>query len=923
MNRWALTRSLIARLATPITALAAVLGAVVVATPSRAVDPGLDVTTTDVTTTYAIPEAPGSVTAALAPGGVRVTWAPVTAQPPVRHYSVHAGQGSCPVLVPAGSTSAVLPAVDGQGVIEPRVEAVNAYGFSAAGVAAPIDVTGRATGRYANVQVLQLSDFHGAIQPTPTAAGAAVLAAAWKQDRARVPATLIVSSGDNIGGAPPVSALFEEFPTIAALNLMGLDVSTFGNHEHDRPLEHVRRVVDASAFQWVVSNYSTLTPLAGERKSARSLVMLRRGGVSIGVVGMNTEDTPEVVAPGNLTDDRSGTTIAISPSVAGVQSAINRARARGADIVIVLAHQGWSRNIDGRPQGRLVDLTRELRGEDIIYGGHTHQHFMSYVQRTFVAQVPNSGSEYTRSQVCVDTRSGRVIGVDTEGVTTRDLVGITPDPQVQALVDDYVKRASALLDVRIGQVSGVFPRGGEPPVERSGETPMGTYAAEAMRRTYGTQLAFLNGGGIRDTFPASKYAPSDPTLVRPSPGSSGPYDVTLGDLVSVFPFGNNAATTTISGADLWRALENGVSGYPADGRFPQIAGFRFAFDPRQPVGERITSVTLNDGTAIPADSRTYTVATVDFMVYGGDGYVDVFRPDEAVIRGPYIDDVLAALKQDQAAGIVTEVPAPDGRITTVQERSLAPTAADTARACAAMGTTTVLGTTVATCREFHATGAGVRLPADSPRATYGLWDGSGLLTRSGAVPTSGAGWGDLSGVRGLYLAATLQDGVAVDPRPALLVRSSAVLSPLVGQQARAEVSWMSPPDGIANAPALIRFPSRTTATVATYRHGLRVGSQCIPALAASGSARAAYKPFFGGGDLKLLWFPAMHSELDSEIVIDSMAGPSWMTPGPALIDLLSSTWEPTRVDFRIHANPIGTPANIDGRLSPERDRGRC
>ena len=919
MNRWALTRNPIARVAAPITALTAVLGIVVGATPSRAVDPGLDALTT---TTYAIPEAPVGVTAALAPGGVRVTWAPVAAQPPVRHYSVHAGQGSCPVLVPAGSTSAVLPAVDGQGVIEPRVEAVNAYGFSAAGVAAPIDVTGRATGRYANVQVLQLSDFHGAIQPTPTAAGAAVLAAAWKQDRARVPATLIVSSGDNIGGAPPVSALFEEFPTIAALNLMGLDVSTFGNHEHDRPLEHVRRVVDASAFQWVVSNYSTLTPLAGERKSARSLVMLRRGGVSIGVVGMNTEDTPEVVAPGNLTDARGDTTIAISPSVDGVQSAINRARARGADIVIVLAHQGWSRNIEGRPQGRLVDLTRELRGEDIIYGGHTHQHFMSYIQRTFVAQVPNSGSEYTRSQVCVDTRSGRVIGVDTEGVTTKDMAGLTPDPQVQALVDDYVQRASALLDVRIGKVSGVFPRGGEPPVERSGETPMGTYAAEAMRRTYGTQLAFLNGGGIRDTFPASKYAPSDPTLVRPGPGSSGPYDVTLGDLVSVFPFGNNAATTKISGADLWRALENGVSGYPADGRFPQIAGFRFAFDPRQPVGERITSVTLNDGTAIPADSRTYTVATVDFMVYGGDGYVDVFRPDDAVIRGPYIDDVLAAIKQDQAAGIVTEVPAPDGRITTVLERSLAPAAAATAP-CAAMGTTTVLGTTVPTCREFHATGAGVRLPGDSAGATYGVWDGTGLLTRSGTVPTSGAGWDALSSVPGLYLRASVADGVAVEPEPALLVKSSAVLAPLVGLQARVRVEWMSPPNGVPNAPALIRFPSRTEATVATYRHGLRVGKACILALAASTVTRQAYAPFFAKGTLALLWFPAMHTNLDSQIVIDSRNGPSWMSEGPALVELLTSTWQPARVDFRIHANPIGTPATLAGVLSPQRDRGRC
>lgn len=614
---------------------------------------------------YAIPGAPAQISSTVVKGGVRVTWAPVTANPPVRHYSVHAGQGSCPILVRAGTTSVVLPVMAGQGIIEPRVEAVNAYGFSDAAVAAPVDATGLESSRYVNLQVIQLSDFHGAIQATSSATGAAVLASAWRRDRARVKATVIVSSGDNIGGAPPVSSLFEEFPTIEALNMMGLDVSTLGNHEHDRPLEHVGRIVDASSFQWVASNYSSLKPLAGERKSVRSLVMLRRGGVKIGIVGMNTEDTPEVVAPGNLDDPDTGATVEISASTRGVQSAIDRARARGAEVVIVLAHQGWSQNVAGRPQGRLLEVTRNLVGEDIIYGGHTHREFMSYAANTFVAQVPNSGFEYTRTQVCVDTRFGKVVGADTEAVTVRDLTGLVPEPQVQALVDRYVAETSKRLDIRVGQVADVFPRGGEPPVERSGETPMGTFSAEVVRRAYGTELAFLNGGGIRDTLPASKYTPDDSTLTRPSPGSTGPYDVTLGDVVSVFPFGNNVATTRVSGVDLWRALENGVSGYPSDGRFPQIAGFRFSFDPSKPVGQRIVSVTKPDGTPIAADNTTYTVTTVDFMVYGGDGYVDVFRPDEAIIRGPYLDDVVAAIKADAARGVITAVPAPDGRITVV------------------------------------------------------------------------------------------------------------------------------------------------------------------------------------------------------------------------------------------------------------------
>lgn len=614
---------------------------------------------------YAIPQSPGGVTARLVRGGVRVTWDAVTSSPRVSRYVVHAGQGSCPVTVPAGATSAVLPVVAGQQVITPQVEAVNAYGFSEAATGPTLDVTGRSSSRYANIQILQLSDFHGAIQASPTAAGAAVLASAWERDRDRVPATVAVSSGDNIGGSPPVSALFEEFPTVEALGMMGLDVSTLGNHEHDRPLEHVRRVVDASAFRWVVSNYSTLAPMRGERAGVSDVIMLNRAGVSIGIVGMNTEDTSEVVAPGNLVDPRNGVEIEISASTRQVQRAIDRARDRGADVVIALTHQGWARNVDGKPQGRLLQVARNLRGADVVFGGHTHQEYLSYVRQALVAQVPNSGYEYSRTQVCVDTKSGRVIGADTETVSVADLVGLPPDPEVQALVDGYVEQMQEQLDVRVGVVSDVFPRGGTPPVERSQETPMGTFTAEVLRAKYGTRLAFVNGGGIRDTLPAGKYIPGDTTLRRPTSGSSGPYDVTLGDLYAVFPFGNNAATTQISGADLWKALENGVSGYPSDGRFPQIAGFRFTFDPSKPVGSRIVDVRLADGSPLSADGTVYSIATVDYMVYGGDGFGDLFQPATAVIRGPYVEDVIEALRADLGEGIVTEVPAPDGRITVV------------------------------------------------------------------------------------------------------------------------------------------------------------------------------------------------------------------------------------------------------------------
>lgn len=243
--------------------------------------------------------------------------------------------------------------------------------------------------------------------------------------------------------------------------------------------------------------------------------------------------------------------------------------------------------------------------------------------------------------------------------------------------------------------------------------------------------------------------------------------------------------------------------------------------------------------------------------------------------------------------------------------------------CAVEGRTVVEGWGVTTCRQFHPSGAAVRLPSDSSRTVYGLWDGAGLLTRSGTMPVAGGRWDDLAQITGLYLRARVVDGAATNPVPVLLVESSAVLTPLAGLQARVGIRWINPPPGVSDAPALLRFTSATTARVATYRHGLRVGARCIPALAGTKATRDAYEPFFGQGDLALLWFAGMHAPVDSEIVVDSRMGPSWMTRGPALIDLLSGPWVPSQVDFTIHANPIGTPAQMVGPLRPIHDRGRC
>jgi 5'-nucleotidase len=632
--------------------------------------------------TFSLPNAPTSVTSYIGDRGVVVRWvAGAEVAPGVIGHVVSAGAGSCPIFVPIRNSSVVtMPVVTGQPAGTPVVQAVNAYGFSkptaskksytAAELATVASTLNKA------VQVLQLSDLHGAIEGTSF--GAALLTSNWAADRTANAATISVSSGDNIGAAPPISTEFEELPTIEALNAMKLDVSTMGNHEHDRNIDHLNKMIGASDFQWVVSNYSegALDVLKSGSKQAKNYTIINRGGVKIGVVGSNTPETIEQVFPGNLDyTDASGAkkTIVINPGVVGINKAIVEAKAAGAEMVIVVIHQGWLENADGVAKGLFNSLGSQIKGAAAIYGGHSHQTFASVIpgtvrtSPTVLGQVRNAGVEYTRTQICM--RGGKVVGQSIQHVLRAASATIntsvastvsTADVATAAMVKKYKDQLSAKLDVKIGQVSGVFPRGGSPAVERSGETPMGNYMADLLRAKYKTDFAIQNGGGIRDTFPAKTYIPANTALVRTG---TGPLDVTLGDAFTVFPFGNQVATTVVTGANLWKALENSVGGnYPGDGRFAQVSGLKYSFDASKPIGSRIVSVTKLDGTDIAKDSKEYTLTTLDFLIYGGDGYLNVFSPAQAKVKGALLDVFVDALKADMAAGKVTQVPATDGRI---------------------------------------------------------------------------------------------------------------------------------------------------------------------------------------------------------------------------------------------------------------------
>ncbi|RMD78610.1 MAG: multifunctional 2',3'-cyclic-nucleotide 2'-phosphodiesterase/5'-nucleotidase/3'-nucleotidase, partial [Chloroflexi bacterium] len=156
-------------------------------------------------------------------------------------------------------------------------------------------------------------------------------------------------------------------------------------------------------------------------------------------------------------------------------------------------------------------------------------------------------------------------------------------------------------------------------------------------RNSGATIAITNGGGIRASIPA------------------GP--VTVGQILEVLPFGNTLALVTLTGAQVIEALNNGVSQVESGaGRFPQVAGLRFTYDPSLPAASRVTSVTV--GGAPIDQNASYVVVTNNFMLTGGDGYSVFTRGRNQVDTGFILADVV----EEYIAANSPVNPAVDGRI---------------------------------------------------------------------------------------------------------------------------------------------------------------------------------------------------------------------------------------------------------------------
>ncbi len=446
-----------------------------------------------------------------------------------------------------------------------------------------------------------------------------------KQIRGEEPNVLLLDAGDRFLGTL-FYKLYKGEMAQWAMNLQGYDAMAVGNHEFDDGPANLARFIQGANFPVLSANLdvSADPDLAGLLKP---WTVVEVGGERIGIVGLTTEDVDILSSP--------GPNVKVLSAVDSLRQAVRDLTDQGVNKIIVLTHLGYE-----------VDkaLASQVDGVDIIVGGHSHT-CLGDVKGSAgpyptVVNAP-SGQPVLIVQACSKLKyMGRLnVTFDANGVPTQWDGGlikvkdenVAEDPDVAAEVAKRAEPIEQLKSEIVGET--LVDLVGERSVCRFAECNMGNLITDAIlwkMQDQGIQIALQNGGGIRASIP------------------KGP--ISRGQILEVLPFGNTIATFELKGADLLAALENGVSRAEnpeneGTGRFLQVAGLRYVWDPNKPVGQRIVKVEVRnpDGSYSPLDlNAVYKVAANDFMRRGGDDYkVLAEKAINPYDFGPPLDEAVA------------------------------------------------------------------------------------------------------------------------------------------------------------------------------------------------------------------------------------------------------------------------------------------
>ncbi|HVF57259.1 MAG TPA: 5'-nucleotidase C-terminal domain-containing protein [Pyrinomonadaceae bacterium] len=468
------------------------------------------------------------------------------------------------------------------------------------------------------VTLLQVNDVYQ-FMPVERGAhgGLARLSTLRKQIASQSPHTIFLLSGDTI--SPSVESItYKGQQMIDAWNNIGLDFSVFGNHEFDFGPDVLRQRISESKFKWLGANVVE-TKTGKPFGDTPPFVVREFDGVKVGIFGIVLPETKTTSAPGPDVEFRDTCETA--------RSIIPQMQAAGARAIVALTHLSMRED---------KQLARCAPGIDVIIGGHEHTLLQSSSAGTPIFKMTADARELGKIDLNINSKTGKVESIDWEIITVDNR--IAEDPAFAAVTTKYSAKLVELA-ARVGSTDVALDA--RSATNRTEETNIADFIADAFRTTMGADVALVNGGSIR----------ADSVI------SAG--ELTLRDVLSILPFGGNVAKIEVTGETLLRALEHGVSrsGPGAEpGRFPQVSGMRYAFDASKPPGARISDVTV---AGRPLDTKkTYTLVTTEYVAKGGDQY-EMLKGARDVTGAKMTD---SEILRKAIAAAKTISPKTDGRI---------------------------------------------------------------------------------------------------------------------------------------------------------------------------------------------------------------------------------------------------------------------
>ena len=492
------------------------------------------------------------------------------------------------------------------------------------------------------VVILYDNDVHCAVD------GYAAMAALKKAQGEKTPYVTVATCGDFVQG-DIVGSITKGEGVIDIMNQTGYDLITLGNHEFDFGMEQHKILIQKLLGEPICANFTDLTT---NQPVYKPYEIIRYGKVDIAFIGMATPATATSTSPKTFWDKNGNPKYSFLPNnlFPTIQKYVDEARSNGADYVVVMAHMGAVKE-ESFPTS--LELIANTTGIDAVLDGHSH----SVIPDSTVLNLAGEGVVLSSSGSKFENIG--ILTLSTEGKFSAQLVKsstVEPDTSVQKFIEEVKQSALEAGERIIGtsEITLYALDADDNWLVRDRETPIGNFCADAFRCLLGTDIAMLNGGGIRSNLPAG--------------------DISYNLLLSVFPFNNTACTASITGQQLLDALEVSVMLLPETaGRFMQVSGIKFKVNAKvkSPVvldesgmfshignnSRRVSNVEILDKESQeykPVDlSKTYSLGSVSYNItdLGSEG---IFRYAKLLQDNLGQDAEILAAYLQQLGGVIGE-----------------------------------------------------------------------------------------------------------------------------------------------------------------------------------------------------------------------------------------------------------------------------